>query len=75
MNTVSRRHNPSETVIFIKQFSAALGYSLLIEDGAPAVPVAAAVHHGDDPGELVSRRLLAVDNPLPLGHGATGALV
>ena len=75
MNTVSGRHNPSEIVILIKQIAPSLCYSLLVEDGAPAVPVAAAVHHGDYPGELVGGRLLAIDNPLPLGDGAAGALV
>ena len=52
-----------------------MSHSLLIEDGAPAVPVAAAVYHGDDPGELVRCRLLAIYDPLPLGDGAAGALV
>ena len=75
MNAMSSCHNPSEIIILIIQFASPLCYSLLVEDGAPAVPVAAAVHHGDDPGKLVGSGLLAIDNPLPLGDGAAGTLV
>ena len=64
VHAVGRRHHPPAMVQSGDDTGEVLTDSLLIKDGAAAVPVAAPVHQGHDPGELVRHRLLPIDDPV-----------